>query len=53
LLATFTAEGDKTRVEVRMVFESAELRDKVARDFGAVEGLHQTLERLGERLWQM
>jgi uncharacterized protein YndB with AHSA1/START domain len=51
--ATFTAEGDKTRVEVRMVFESAELRDKVARDFGAVEGLHQTLERLGERLWQM
>ena len=50
---TFTAEGDKTRVEVRMVFESAELREKVARDFGAVEGLHQHLERLGEHLSKM
>ena len=47
---TFTAQGDNTRVEVRMVFESAELREKVAKDFGAVEGLHQTLERLGQRL---
>jgi uncharacterized protein YndB with AHSA1/START domain len=51
--ATFTAEGDKTRVEVRMVFESAELRDKVAKDFHAVEGLAQTLERLGQKLAKM
>ena len=50
---TFTAEGEKTRVEVRMVFESAELREKVARDFGAVEGLHQHLERLGQQLAKM
>ena len=50
---TFTAQGDKTRIEVRMVFESAELREKVAKDFGAVEGLHQTLERLGEQLTKM
>jgi uncharacterized protein YndB with AHSA1/START domain len=50
---TFTAQGDKTRVEVRMVFESAELREKVAKDFGAVEGLHQTLERLGQLLAKM
>jgi len=50
---TFTAQGDKTRIEVRMVFESAELREKVAKDFGAVEGLHQTLERLGEQLAKM
>jgi uncharacterized protein YndB with AHSA1/START domain len=48
--ATFEDLGGKTRLTVRMVFESAELRDKVARDFGAVEGLNQTLERLGERL---
>ena len=50
---TFTAQGDKTRVEVRMAFESAELREKVAKDFGAVEGLHQTLERLGQQLAKM
>src|SRR5262249_7142388 len=30
----------------------AELRDKVAAEFGAVEGLNQTLERLAERLAQ-
>ena len=50
---TFTAQGDKTRIEVRMVFESAELREKVAKDFGAVEGLEQTLERLDEQLSKM
>jgi uncharacterized protein YndB with AHSA1/START domain len=48
--ATFTQEGGKTRVDVRMVFESAKLRDQVAAEFGAVEGLHQTLGRLGEHL---
>jgi uncharacterized protein YndB with AHSA1/START domain len=48
--ATFIAEGDKTRVTVRMLFPSAELLDKTAKAFGAVEGLHQTLERLGEHL---
>jgi hypothetical protein len=43
--STFAEEGGKTRVNVRMLFESAALRDKVAKEFGAVEGLHQTLER--------
>jgi uncharacterized protein YndB with AHSA1/START domain len=33
-----------------MVFESAALRDKTAREFGAVEGLGQTLDRLGQLL---
>lgn len=48
---TFEEEGrDKTRITVRMVFESASLRDKVAEEFGAVEGLSETLERLGEEL---
>jgi uncharacterized protein YndB with AHSA1/START domain len=50
---TFTAEGEKTCVDVRMVFESAELREKVAKDFGAVEGLNQQLERLGQQLAKM
>ncbi|HTW63871.1 MAG TPA: SRPBCC domain-containing protein [Bryobacteraceae bacterium] len=50
---TFVETGGKTRVNVRMVFESAELRDRVALEYGAVEGLNQTLERLGEELASM
>jgi len=46
----FTDQGEKTAVRVRMVFESAEVRDRVATEFGAVEGLHQTLSRLGDVL---
>jgi hypothetical protein len=34
---------------VRMIFESAALRDRVAKEFGAVEGLNQTLDRLEEQ----
>lgn len=47
---TFADEGGKTRVNVRMLFESAALRNKVAEEYGAVEGLGQTLDRLGEQL---
>jgi uncharacterized protein YndB with AHSA1/START domain len=48
--ATFIAEGDQTRVTVRMLFPSAELLDKTAKAFGAVEGLGQTLDRLADHL---
>jgi uncharacterized protein YndB with AHSA1/START domain len=47
---TFHDEGAKTRVDMRMVFESAALRNQVAEDFGAIDGMNQTLDRLGERL---
>jgi uncharacterized protein YndB with AHSA1/START domain len=51
---TFEAVEDrKTRVTVRLVFASAEERDFVAREFGAVEGGHQTLARLAEHLASM
>jgi uncharacterized protein YndB with AHSA1/START domain len=50
MTATFTEEGGKTRVIWRMRFESAELRDRVAREFGAVEGLSQNFDKLGEYL---
>jgi uncharacterized protein YndB with AHSA1/START domain len=50
---TFAAEGEKTRVTVTMLFESAELRDRVAKEYGAVEGLQQTLGRLEEQLSKM
>ena len=46
----FEEEGEKTRVTVRMMFASAEERDLVAEQFGAVEGLTQTLDRLGEQV---
>src|ERR1041385_6613522 len=42
----FAEQGGKTVVSVRMISESAALRDKVVAEFGAVEGLHQTLGRL-------
>jgi uncharacterized protein YndB with AHSA1/START domain len=48
----FIDRGETTEVSVRMVFESAALRDKVAAEFGAVEGLHQTLGRLDAMLAQ-
>ena len=45
-----TVEGTKTRVTGRMVFPTAAARDFVAKEFGAVEGGKQTLERLAEHL---
>ena len=49
-MATFADKAGKTEVTVRMVFKTAAERDKTAREFGAVEGLHQTLGRLGDQL---
>jgi uncharacterized protein YndB with AHSA1/START domain len=48
---TFEELGpNKTRMTMRSTFASAEIRDQVAEDFGAVEGLRHTLERLEEEL---
>lgn len=47
---TFEEENGKTRLTMRSVFESAEVRDKVAEERGAVEGLHETLDRLVEEV---
>ena len=47
---TLTAEGDKTRLDMHMLFDSAKLRDRVAKEHGAVEGMEQTLSRLAEAL---
>ena len=51
--ATFAEQGDKTKLTVRMLFESAAQRDKVIKEFAAVEGLNQTLGRLEEHLAKM
>lgn len=53
MIVTFTQFGHNTQVTARMLFESATLRDRVAREHGAVEGLHQTLERLEEQVSNM
>jgi uncharacterized protein YndB with AHSA1/START domain len=52
---TFDAldNGDKTRVTIRMVFDSAVDRDMVVEEYGAIEGGEQTLERLGVHLAAM
>ena len=55
-LATWTFEtldDGKTKVTGRMVFPSAATRDHVVKEFGAIEGGKQTLERLGEQLAAM
>jgi uncharacterized protein YndB with AHSA1/START domain len=46
-------EGNKTKVTIRMIFPSAAERDFVVKEFGAIEGGRQTLERLGEYLAKM
>jgi uncharacterized protein YndB with AHSA1/START domain len=43
---TFEALGEKTRVTIDMLFSTAADRDRVVKDYGAIEGGHQTLERL-------
>jgi uncharacterized protein YndB with AHSA1/START domain len=47
---TFEDVGGKTKLTLRMVFPSAAARDEVVKQYGAVEGGKQTLERLGEFL---
>ena len=47
-----TLEAGRTRVTIHMVFASTEERDRVVKEFGAIEGGKQTLERLAEFLSQ-
>lgn len=51
--ATVTFEdlgNNRTRVTMRSLFPSAEMRAMVVREFNALEGGRQTLERLGEHV---
>jgi uncharacterized protein YndB with AHSA1/START domain len=43
---TFEAVGEKTRLNMQMLFETAAVRDRTVKEFGAIEGLNQTLGRL-------
>ena len=48
-----TIEDNKTQVTIRMIFPSVAARDAVVKEYGAVEGARQTLERLAEHLPSM
>jgi len=50
VIVIFEDEGGKTKLSMRMVFDTAELRNTVAEKFGAVEGMIQHLGRLGKHL---
>lgn len=47
---TFDDEAGKTRITLRMVFETPRERDHVIENFGAVEGGKQTVTRLNDYL---
>src|SRR6476659_1875929 len=42
--------ADRTKLTMRMIFPTAAARDYCVKTYGAVEGLTQTVERLGEKL---
>jgi uncharacterized protein YndB with AHSA1/START domain len=55
-MATWTfdaVEAGKTKVTIRMVFPSAADRDFVVKEYGAIQGGQETLERLAEYLPKM
>jgi uncharacterized protein YndB with AHSA1/START domain len=47
---TFKAVGSKTELTMRMTLPSAEMRERVVKEFKAIEGGHQTLSRLAARV---
>lgn len=48
--AIFEDQGHKTKLSMHTLFDSAAIREMVDREFHAVEGLNQTLDRLEEQL---
>lgn len=51
--ATFDEQGGKTKLTMRMVFDTAAERDRTVQVFGAIEGAKQTLERLNQHVAKM
>lgn len=50
---TFAEQAGKTNLTMRALFVSATERDKVVKEYGAIEGGNQTLDRLEEELAKM
>jgi len=47
---TFEDIGAKTKLTMQMLFETAQQRNQVVEKYGAVEGLKQNMDKLGEYL---
>ena len=47
---TFEDQGGQTKLSMQMLFKTAEERDQVVKKYGAVEGLKQNMDKLGEYL---
>ena len=45
-IITFEEQGKQTLLSWRMIFESADIRNRVVEEFGAEEGLHQNVDKL-------
>lgn len=50
---TFETQGTKTLLTMRVVFPTAEERDHVVKEFGAVEGGNQTISKLEAHIGKM
>jgi uncharacterized protein YndB with AHSA1/START domain len=50
---TFEALGKQTKVTMLLLFPSAADRDRVGKEYGAIEGGHQTLQHLADYLPKM
>jgi uncharacterized protein YndB with AHSA1/START domain len=50
---TFEKQGSKTNLTMRSVFPTAEQREKVVREYGAIEGGNQHVDRLENYLAKM
>ena len=50
---TLEADGDATRLTWRLVFVSVAERDRIAREYGAVEGGQQTVGRLADYIAEL
>ena len=53
MIVTFEEEGNKTKLTMRQVFSTKAIRDTLDNEFKAVEGAHQTLDKLEEELVTM
>lgn len=50
MTVNFAEHGKKTRLTMQMLFESVAERDRVVKEYNAIEGGKQTLERLAQHL---
>ncbi|WP_286228518.1 SRPBCC family protein [Neobacillus mesonae] len=52
-IVTFVEEDNNTLLIQRLIFPSAEIREQVVKEYGAIEGASQTLDRLEAQMVAM